>query len=108
MTAQANIPQAGKDEIYEDVVNFLSEELEIDKDEIHHDTHIIDDLDGDSMLFLEMIDEFKNKYTIDVEVRFIGKYFLAHPVYTVGETVDAIYFILNNKEELMAIAQGQN
>ncbi len=97
-----------KDDIYDEVVTFLSEELEVDKQDINPETHIINDLDGDSMLFLEMIDEFKSRFDIDIEVRFIGRYFLANPVYTVRETVDAIDFILNNKEKLIEIVEAQN
>lgn len=97
-----------KDDIYDEVVSFLSEELEVDKQDISPETHIINDLDGDSMLFLEMIDEFKSKFDIDIEVRFIGRYFMANPVYTVGETVEAIYFILYNKEKLIEMVEAQN
>ena len=91
-----------RQKILEEIREYLSDELEIDKEEITEDTHVIDDLGGDSIIFLEMIEEFKEKYDIKLEVRTIGQYMLKNPVYTVGETVDAILEIIEKGEDLIA------
>lgn len=91
-----------REKILDEVREYLADELEIDKDEITEDTHVIDDLGGDSIIFLEMIEEFKEKYDIDLEVRAIGQYMMKNPVYTVGETVDAILAIIERGDELLA------
>ena len=91
-----------KQRIFEEIREYLADELEIDKEEITRDTHIIDDLGGDSIIFLEMIEEFKEKYQINIEVRAIGQYMLKNPVYTVGETVNAIFDIIERGDELLA------
>jgi len=91
-----------KKQLFEEVRQFLADELEVDKEEITENTDIINDLDGDSILFLEMIEEFKGKYKIDLEVRTIGQYMLKNPVYTVGETLRAVIDIIEKGEELVA------
>jgi len=87
--------------IYEEVREILSDELGTDLDKINPDTKIIDDLGGDSLIYLELIEEFKKKYGFDLEVRVIGQYILAHPVYTVSEIANAIYAIIEKGENLI-------
>ena len=48
-----------------------------------------------------MIEEFKEKYGINLEVRTIGQYMLKNPVYTVGETLNAVFEIIEKGEELI-------
>ncbi|MEW5804001.1 MAG: acyl carrier protein [bacterium] len=91
--------------IYEEVREILSDELGVDLDKIDPDTKIIDDLGGDSLIYLELIEEFKKKYGFNLEVRVIGQYILAHPVYTVEETAKAIYDIIERGEELVGGAE---
>ncbi len=87
--------------ISEEIRQFLAEEFEIDSSEIDNDTNIVDDLGGDSILFMEMIEDFKEKYEIDLEVRTIGLYMLKNPVYTVAETLNAVYEIVEKGEDLI-------
>ena len=90
-----------KKEIYNDIRQYLADELEVDIDKIQDDTNIIDDLGADSILFLEMFEEFKSKLQIDLEVRTIGQYLLNHPVYTFKEIINAIYLFIEKGEELI-------
>lgn len=90
-----------KKEIFEEVRQFLAEELETDPGNITEHTNIIDDLGGDSILFIELIEELKEKYQIDLEVRTIGQYMLKNPVFTLGETVNAIFEIIEKGEDLI-------
>lgn len=98
-----------KKTIFEEIKVFLAEEFEVDSVKITKDTNIVDDLGGDSILFMEMIEEFKEKYEIDLEVRIIGMYMLKNPVYTVGETTKAVYEIIEKGEDLIEeIGKGKS
>ena len=90
-----------KEIISEEIKQFLAEEFEVDISEITDDKNIIDDFGGDSILFMEMIEEFKEKYEMDLEVRTIGMYMLKNPIYTVGETLDAVFEIIEKGEDLI-------
>jgi acyl carrier protein len=94
-----------KKEIYEHIREFLSEELGVPMEKIGPDTKIIDDLNGDSMIYLELVEEFKKKFNVTVEVRVIGQYFQKHPIYTVAETAQAVYDLVERSDELLAAAQ---
>lgn len=90
-----------KSQIFEDVRKFLAEEFDKDISEITEDTNIFEDLGGDSILFLEMIEVFKAKYGIELEVRTIGQYMLKNPAYTVGETLKTVFVIIEKGEDLI-------
>ncbi len=98
------LSQEEKSKIYEEIREFLSEELDVPLEEITPDSKIIDDLNGDSMIYLELVEMFKKKFDVEVEVRLIGQYFQQNPIYTVGETANAVYDIVERGDDLLAAA----
>jgi len=81
------ITEQVKQEVREIVFDFFAEECEVDKNELNDQTNIIRDIDGDSLMFLELIEIFKEKYSLDIELKTIGKYSVKHPVETIGELI---------------------
>ncbi|MBI4270378.1 MAG: hypothetical protein A3F92_11190 [Candidatus Rokubacteria bacterium RIFCSPLOWO2_12_FULL_71_22] len=96
-----------KKEIYEHIRQFLSDELDVPLDDIGQDTKIIEDLKGDSMIYLELVENFKKKYDVKVEIALIGRYLQKHPVYTVGQTAKVVYDILERGDSLLT-AEGES
>lgn len=92
-----------KKEIYEHIRAFLSDELDVPLEDIGPDTKIIDDLHGDSMIYLELVEDFKKKYDVKVEVAVIGRYLQKHPIYTVGETAEVVYVIVERGDSLLML-----
>ncbi|MBN2206103.1 MAG: acyl carrier protein [Candidatus Aminicenantes bacterium] len=90
-----------KTQVYEHIRQFLSDELGVPLDTIGPETKIIDDLGGDSIIYLELIEEFKKKYDVSVEIRAIGRYFQKHPIRTVGETARAVYDIVEKGDGIV-------
>ena len=89
-----------KEEILQHIRAFLSEELDVPIEEIGRDTKIIDDLKGDSMIYLELVEDFKKKYDVKVEISVIGRYLQKHPVYTVGQTAQVVYDMVERGDSL--------
>ena len=81
--------------------NFFADECEVDLSTINDNTNIIKDLDGDSLMFLELIEIFKKKYTLDIELKTIGKYAVKHPVQTIGELIDMQMLIIEFENKLL-------
>ena len=105
--ALRTLTEAEKTEIYEDMRQFLSDELDIPLEDIKPDSKILEDLKGDSMIYLELVEEFKKRFDVNVEIRVIGLYFQRHPVYTVKEVARAICDIVERGDELVKIAQKE-
>ena len=98
---ERKLTEEQKKEMREEIRTFLAEELEIDANEITDDTNLIDDLGADSILFLEMFEEFSEKYDIHLEVRTIGNYMLRNPVYTFGESMNAMFEVIEKGDKLI-------
>lgn len=99
--AKRTLTDEEKNGLYNEIREFLADEFEVEVNEITKDTNIIEDLGGDSILFLEMIEELKEKYGIELEVRTIGQYMLKNPIYTVGETLNTIFEIVEKGENIL-------
>ena len=94
------VTQEIKDEVKEIVYDFFAEECEVDKESIGDDTNVIEDLEGDSLMFLELIEIFKAKYSLDVGVKAIGEYTMKHPAETVQKVVELILLVIEHGEKI--------
>jgi len=101
----AAITESIRNEVKEIVYSFFAEECEVEIAQINENTSIINDLDGDSLMFLELIEIFKKKYNLDIELKVIGKYAVKHPVTTIGQLVDMQLLIIEHENRLMEIDQ---
>ncbi|MBN1198363.1 MAG: acyl carrier protein [Bacteroidales bacterium] len=97
----AQITEHTRDEVQKIVYEFFADECEVDISEISDQTNIIKDLDGDSLMFLELIEIFKKKYNLEIELKTIGKYAVKHPVETIGQLIDMQMLIIEHENHIM-------
>lgn len=97
----AQITEQTRQEVREIVYDFFAEECDTDRSEINDNTSIIKDLGGDSLMFLELIEIFKKKYSLDIELKTIGKYTVKHPVETVGQLIRTQLLIIEHENRLL-------
>ena len=97
------ITESTKNEVRKIVYSFFADECEVELAKINDNTSIINDLDGDSLMFLELIEIFKKKYNLDIELKVIGKYAVKHPVATIGQLIDMQLLIIEHENRLLDI-----
>ena len=90
------ITDSVREEVRIVVFDFFAEECEIEISELTNGTNIFTDIDGDSLMFLELIEIFKEKYDLDIELKTIGKYSVKNPVKTIGELIDMQLLIIEH------------
>ena len=90
-------------EVRETVLEFFSEECEVDINDLNDQTHIISDIDGDSLMFLELIEIFKKKYNLDIELKTIGKYVVKHPVETIGQLIAVTMLMIEHENKIVEL-----
>ena len=90
-----------RSEVKEVVYNFFAEECEVDLSELTDSTNIIKDLDGDSLMFLELIEIFKKRYNLNIELKTIGKYSVQHPVETIGALIDMQMLVIEHENNII-------
>jgi acyl carrier protein len=90
-----------KAEVKQIVYEFFAEQCEVDIDKLNDQTNIITDLEGDSLMFLELIEIFKKKYNLDIELKTVGKYVLKHPVDTIGQLIDTQLLMIQYENKIL-------
>ncbi len=97
----AQITESTRDEVQEVVYDFFADECEVDVSTISDHTNIIKDLDGDSLMFLELIEVFKKKYSLDIDLKTIGKFAVKNPVETIGQLIDMQMLIIEHENRIL-------
>lgn len=97
----SKITENTRAEVTEIVYRFFSDECEVDINSINEKTNIISDLEGDSLMFLELIEIFKKKYSLNLELKTIAKYILRHPVETIGQLIDTQLLMIEHENNLV-------
>lgn len=90
-----------KKELEEMVYEFIADECEVSRDDLNDSTSITDDLDGDSLLLVELIELAKKKYDLDIRLQTVGKYLLKKEVDTMKEIVDVFIKIYQYEEAIV-------
>ena len=90
-------------EVSEIVYQFFADECEVEMEEINEETDIFQDLGGDSLMFLELIEIFKKKYTLNIDLKTIGKYNVKHPVRTVGHLIQTQLLIIEHENAILEL-----
>ena len=73
--------------LFEKVRDILAEQLEIDPESITLDTNIVDDLDADSLDFVEMITSIEDEFDIVVTDEKVGDFKTVRQVVEFLETL---------------------
>jgi acyl carrier protein len=95
------ITENTREEVKNIVFNFFAEECEVDISHINETTNIISDLEGDSLMFLELIEIFKKKYNLNIELKTIAKYIVKHPVETLGQLIDTQMLMIVHENKIV-------
>lgn len=97
----AKITENTRSEVRETVLDFFVRECEVDASAVNEQTNIIRDIDGDSLMYLELIEIFKKKYNLNIDLKTIGKYVVKHPVETVGQLIDMTMLIIEHENAII-------
>ncbi|GAB6087315.1 acyl carrier protein [Alkaliphilus crotonatoxidans] len=101
-----NLTPEIQEELKELIYSFFSEECEVELEELGDETSIIDDLDGDSLLFVELVELMKKKYNLNIQLQAIGKYLLRNPAETIGQVIETAYLIYEHENEIVNLGSA--
>lgn len=87
-----------------DVYDFFADQCGVDIGELSDDTNVIEDIGGDSLMFLQLLEGWKKRYAIDLEFRVIGKYMVKNPVDTIGKAIGLALLIICDREKFVEMA----
>lgn len=90
-----------KVEIKKTIYSYLAEECEVDESEIQDDKNVVDDLDGDSLMFVGVVESLREKYDLSIEMQSIAQYLLRNPAKTVKDVIDVCYLVYERENDII-------
>jgi acyl carrier protein len=96
----AKIENGTRDDVREIVYEFFSDECEVPVGQLNDATNVIKDLEGDSLMFLELLEVFKKKYHLNIELKTVGKYVVKHPAETIGAIINMTMLIIEHENKI--------
>ncbi len=69
------------------VYDFFAEECEVEVSSLSNQTHIIEELEGDSLMLLSLLEMVRKQYNLSIELKTLGKHLMRKPVNTLGDVV---------------------
>ena len=96
------VKKSNQQKYQSDIFSFFSDQCEVELEKLSDTTNIIEDLDGDSLMFLQMLEGWKKEYNLDIDFRKIGKYLTKNPIETLGNTVQFSYTLIFDGDKFKA------
>lgn len=90
-------------EIRKLVISYFSEECDIAKENISDTTNIIEELEGDSLMLLSLLEVVRKKYNLSIELKTLGKHLMKRPANTVGEVVNLTVAIVEHGDNIINV-----
>lgn len=91
-----------RQEIFDDVIEVISNQVCVDGDELSEKTTLHEDLAMDSLDDVEVVMELEDKYNLEISDDDASK------CVTIGDVIDLIDRMVNGQEEVPASAEGQD
>lgn len=88
-------------EIRNIVYEYFEEECEVERSEISDNTNIINELEGDSLMLLSLLEIFRKKYSLSIELKTLGKHLMKKPADTVGQVIELSTNILKYGDDII-------
>ncbi len=90
-------------EIRNVVYEYFSDECDVDVSEITSETDIIGELEGDSLMLLSLLEIFRKKYKLTIELKTLGKHLMKRPAQTVGQVVELTVEIVRHGNDIVNV-----
>jgi acyl carrier protein len=90
-------------EIRNIVLGYFSDECDIPVEEINDETDIIEDLEGDSLMLLSLLELFRKKYELSIELKTLGKHLMRKPANNVGQVIELTAAIVEHGNDIINV-----
>lgn len=96
-----DIDKKTEQEIRDLIYEYFSEECDVDKEDITDDTDIIEELEGDSLMLLALLEMVRKKYGLGIELKTLGNHLMKKPADTVGQVVDLTIAVVKYGDDIV-------
>ncbi len=96
-------PDEQESEIRALVIDFFADECDMDPSRLTDGTRIIEELEGDSLMLLSLLEIVRKKYGLKIELKTLGKHLMKKPANTIGQVVDLTLKIVRHGDDIVKV-----
>ena len=97
------VDQTTINEIRNVVYEYFADECDIEVSDISDEIDVIEDLEGDSLMLLSLLEIFRKKYELSIELKTLGKHLMKKPADTVGQVIDLTVEIVRHGNDIVNV-----
>ena len=97
------IDQQTEREIRELVYDYFASECDIDRSRLTDETDIIEELEGDSLMLLSLLESVRRRYGLSVELKTLGRHLMNKPANTIGQIVELTLTIVRHGDDIVSL-----
>lgn len=97
------IDQQAERDIRELVYDYFASECDIDRSRLSDETDIIEELEGDSLMLLSLLESVRRKYGLSVELKTLGRHLMNKPANTIGQIVELTLAIVRHGDDIVSL-----
>jgi acyl carrier protein len=90
-------------EIKQVVYAYFADECDMEIGEINDETDIIEDLEGDSLMLLSLLEIFRKKYRLTIELKTLGKHLMKRPANKIGQVIELTAEIVKHGNNIINV-----
>lgn len=91
------------EQIRQVVYGYFSDECDVEVEKMTDDMNVINDLDGDSLMLLSLLEVFRKKYDLSIDLKTLGKHLMRRPAETIGQIVELTTQIVRYGNEIVNV-----
>lgn len=99
----AELNQETAREIRDMVFDFFAGECDVDRASLSDDTHIIEELEGDSLMFLSLLEKVRKRYGIGIDLKTLARHLMKKPAATIGQVVALSQAIVRHGDDIINV-----
>lgn len=92
-----------ENEIREMVFNYFAEECDAEVEELTDQTDIIEELEGDSLMLLSLLELVRKKYQLSIELKALGRHLMEKPANTLGQVTNLTKAIILHGNDIVNV-----
>jgi acyl carrier protein len=97
------IDQQTERDIRELVYDYFASECDIDRSRLADETDIIEELEGDSLMLLSLLESVRRKYGLSVELKTLGRHLMNKPANTIGQIIELTLAIVRHGDDIVSL-----
>ena len=92
-----------RQEVRDIVFSFFADECDVDRSQLSDSTRIIEDLQGDSLMLLSLLERVRKQHGLSIELKTLGRHLMRKPVTTLGQVADLTVAIVKYGDNIIHV-----